>query len=252
MQETSLVRSNSDSQTSLHTFHDDELLPFFADLNLPSWLKTILDAQLYYWDKHHAETYYRYTPWPVWGEEFARCIKAAPYWALARWKRKLFPHQIDYCKMRSGAGTVAFCLDRITPRFRNSSLGLYAEDALAHAFGQMTEDEILFCSEKEPFAALRWRRNFPPDLRAKVLAHVVPMDEWDGTELPAGLEEDILESIASFPAVWLRRYGCLCNAMERIAKHLSIQPDGPTALALYERMDPTGRESFRRYLSSRI
>lgn len=250
--ETCLDRPNLVMETTALRFYDDDLLSVFADPNLPPWLRTILDAQLKYWNKHHAETYYRFTPWSVWGEEFVRCIKAAPYWALARWKPKLFPNQIDYCMRRSGAGAVAFCLNRVPRYSRNSILGMYAEDALAYVSHRMTEHEILFCAEKEPFAALRWRRNFSPALRAKVLAQVVPLDEWDPTDLPSGLEEDIMESIASFPQVWLNRYGSFISAMERISKHLAIQPDGPTALALYERIDAVGKEEFLEYIASRI
>jgi hypothetical protein len=250
--EDSLVRSNADSQTSQMMYYDDELLPVFADRNLPSWLRTILDAQLNYWNKHHAETYYRFTPWPVRGEEFVRCIKAAPYWALARWKHELFPHQIDYCANRSGAAAVAFCLERIPGFRRNSFLAEHAEDALIHARHRMSEHQIILCAEKAPDTALRLRNNLPPALRARVFAHLVRLRPWDYSDLPSELKEEILESIASFPQAWLDCYGNFDSAMEMIAKRLSIQPDGPISLSLYERMDPAGKEAFLQYIVSRI
>ena len=104
-----------DHNTTPMTLADDDLVAIFADMTLPTWLREVLDSQLVYWDKHHAETYYQFTPWPVRGQEFERCVKAAPYWALARWKTELYPHQRNYCMRRSPAAAVAFCLEHIPP-----------------------------------------------------------------------------------------------------------------------------------------
>lgn len=107
--------STRDHNPTQMTLADDDLLAIFADMTLPTWLREVLDSQLVYWDKHHTETYYQFTPWPVRGQEFERCVKAAPYWALARWKTELYPHQRNYCMRRSPAAAVAFCLEHIPP-----------------------------------------------------------------------------------------------------------------------------------------
>jgi hypothetical protein len=75
--------------------------------------RSVLNCQLDHWNVHHVENYYRFMPGKPIGPEFARCIVAAPFWALARWKNDLFPDQRNFCMQRSPAGAVAFCLERI-------------------------------------------------------------------------------------------------------------------------------------------
>lgn len=231
---------------------DNDLLAIFADRNLPTWLRDVLDAQLEYWKKHHAETYYQFTPWAVVGEEFRRCVRAAPYWALARWKRELFPSQIAHCMQRSPAGAVAFATERIGVASRKSLLSRFPGQALTHAADKLTNNEILMCAERDPYAVMHQRRNFCPAIRARVLSNAIPMVRTPPECIPRGLESDILDSIASFPLVWLDRYGSFVTAMEKIASHLSIHPDGAALRKLLQRMDPSGREAFFHLVADRI
>jgi hypothetical protein len=223
---------------------DNDLLAIFANRNLPLWLRDVFDTQLEYWKKHHAETYYQFTPWPVVGEEFRRCVRAAPYWALARWKRDLFPSQIAHCMRRSPAGAVAFAAERIPVATRTSLLSRFADEALAHATDRLTDDEILTCAERDPYAVIQQRRKLTPAIRARVLSKAIPMVRMPPECVPPSLESDVLDSIASFPLVWLDRFGSFVTAMEKIASHLSIQPDGAALRELQQRMDPSGREAF--------
>lgn len=246
------LQSTRDHNPTQMTLADDDLLAIFADMTLPTWLREILDSQLLHWNKHHAETYYQFTPWPVIGEEFARCVRAAPYWALARWQRELFPSQISYCMRKSPAGAVAFALQRIPAVMRKSLIFRFAGEALTHAADQLTEDEILTCADRNPYAVLRHRRKFIPAVRAKILAQVVPMVRMSPEGTPRGLETDILESIAEFPLAWLKHYESFAIVMDKLAKHLSINPDGAALLKLYEKMDPTGQDAFLNFIATRI
>jgi hypothetical protein len=234
------------------TLADDNLVAIFADMTLPTWLREVLDSQLVYWNKHHAEAYYQFTPWPVRGEEFARCVRAAPYWALARWQGQLFPSQISYCMQRSPAGAVAFAIERI-PQVRRKDLVLrFAGEALAHSADKLTDDEILTCAQQDPYSVLLQRQKFLPAIRARILAQVVPMVRLSHASVPRGLETDILESIAEFPLVWLDQYGTFVIAMDKIAKHLSINPDGGTLRKLYHRMDLAGRDAYFHFMACRL
>lgn len=231
---------------------DNDLLALFADRNLPLWIRNVFDAQLEYWKIHHAETYYQFTPWAVVGEEFRRCVRAAPYWALARWKRDLFPSQIAHCMQRSPAGAVAFATERIGIATRKSLLSRFPGEALAHAADKLTDAEILTCGGRDPHAAIQQRRKLAPAIRARVLSNAIPMVRLPPECIPPGLESDILDAIASFPSVWLDRYGSFVTVMEKIASHLSIHPDGAALRELQQRMDPSGREAFFHLIADRI
>ncbi len=231
---------------------DADLRAIFADKALPLWLRSTLDDQLDFWNKHHAETYYRYIPWAVRGDEFARLIKAAPYWALARWKQDLFPSQVTYCIQRSPAGAVAFCLERLRPSMRSDLIPRFAGEALRHAKGLLSDEEVLTCAEREPYVALSARAGYSPALRAKIIVRVVPIIRIPYDLLPAGLEADILESIAAFPALWIDHFGSITKGMDILATRLGIRPDGPTVLGLLERFAPEGHESFFEFVASQI
>jgi hypothetical protein len=234
------------------TLEEADLVSTFADMNLPAWLRETLDSQLVFWNKHHAKTYYQFTPWPVIGEEFARCVRAAPYWALARWQGQLFSPQIAYCMQRSPAGAVAYAIKRIPQAKRKDLILRFAGEALAHAADKLTDDEILACAQEDPYSALRERRKFIPEFRARILAQVIPMVRLSPVCIPGGLESDILESIAKFPSLWLDQYGTFVIAMDQIAKHLSIIPDGRTLEKLYHRMDPAGKDAYFHFMADRL
>jgi hypothetical protein len=234
------------------TLADDDLAATFADTTLPPWLRERLDSQLVFWNRHHAETYYQFTPWPVIGEEFTRCVRAAPYWALARWQGQLFSPQIAYCMQRSPAGAVAYAIKRIPLARRKNLILRFAGEALAHAADKLTDDEILACAQEDPYSVLRERRKFIPEFRAKMLAQVIPMVRLSPVSVPGGLESDILESIAKFPSLWLDQYDTFVIAMDQIAKHLSIIPDGRTLEKLYHRMDPAGKDAYFHFMADRL
>ena len=246
------LRGSRDHNSTPMTLADDDLFAIFADMTLPTWLREVLDSQLVFWNRHHAETYYQFTPWPVIGEEFARCVRAAPYWALARWQGQLFSPQIAYCMQRSPAGAVAYAIKRIPQARRKDLILRFAGEALAHAADKLTDDEILACAQEDPYSALRERSKFIPEFRAKMLAQVIPMVRLSPVSVPGGLESDILESIAKFPSLWLDQYGTFVIAMDQIAKHLSIIPDGRTLEKLYHRIDPAGKDAFFHFMADRL
>jgi hypothetical protein len=231
---------------------DDEDQTLIFSIARPLWLQQILNAQLRHWFKHQAETYYQFSPWPMIGEEYVRGIKAAPYWALARWKKHLFPQQIKYCMQRSPAGAVAFCIERIPPSRRKALVFQYAAEALTHATEKLTEEEMLTSAAREPRLALRMREKYHPALRARMLIVVIPMVHFTIDYLPPDLEPDILKSIALFPSVWLAHYGSFTKVMDVLSNHLAIIPNEAGLQLLLQTMDPREIPAFYKYMASCI
>jgi hypothetical protein len=153
---------------------------------------------------------------------------------------------------RSPAAAVAFAIKRIPQTRRKDLILRFAGEALAHAADKLTDDEILTCAQKDPYSVLRQRQKFLPAIRARMLAQVIPMVRLSPECVPRGLESDILESIVKFPLVWLDQYGTFVTAMDTIANHLSINPDGRTLEKLYHRIDPAGKDAFFHFMADRL
>jgi hypothetical protein len=239
----------------VRTVDDEELIEIFGNCDLPTWLRSILDAQLRCWHKYNPDAYFRFTPGPLNSEELERCIRTAPYHALARWKNELSTRpkdQITDCMRRSRSGAVAFCLERIRPSRREKRILRHTHDALKHALEKLTDDEIIKCSEGSPYLTLEAHSRISPVLMAEVFPRVIPQVRIPFECLPPGLEVHILESIAKFPSVWINHYGSLTKAMELLTVCLGICPDGETVGALLARMDPSGKKSFTEYIATRL
>ncbi|MDP3849218.1 MAG: hypothetical protein Q8Q59_01855 [Luteolibacter sp.] len=153
---------------------------------------------------------------------------------------------------RSPAGAVAYAIKRIPHARRKDLILRFAGEALAHAADKLTAAEILACAQEDPYSVLRERRKFFPAIRARMLSRVVPLVRMSPACIPRGLETDILESIAKFPLVWLGQFGTFVTAMDTIATHLSINPDGKTLEELYHRMDSAGRDAYFQFMADRL
>ena len=218
---------------------DNELVALFGNQLLPSWVMSVLDRQLEYWNVHHLENYYRYMPGRPIGPEFARCIKAAPFWALARWKDDLFPGQRSYCMRRSPAGAVAFCIERIPPARRPHLLARNPEAALRHGFHRLNEKELAICVTAEPAMAMAMARGFTPASRARLLGTVVKHCTPGLPYRPNALLAAILDSITEAPESWLQNFeGSFITAFETLDRNLKIRPSGETLLAISKRLPP--------------
>lgn len=221
----------------------------------PPWLQEIVDAQLHYWRIHNIGLFYRYTPWPVDHDDLRRCVKAAPYWGLARWIDRLQPYQFDLCVNQSPRGAISFAIERLSHYQRKRYLEKYPADALIHASDKLAAEEVLRFAENEPDAAITQscRRKLEPKLRASVLARCFRRARRGRmTEPMRELERDILDSIAEFPGEWLAQCGSFANIMEELALCLSIKPAGTALIDIRDRMDPAFEHEFADYIGSLI
>lgn len=218
---------------------DNELVALFGNQLLPSWVRSVLDSQLEYWNVHHRENYYRFIPGRPTGPEFARCVKAAPFWALARWKDDLFPAQRSYCMRRSPAGAVAFCIEHIPPVRRPVLLARNPEAALRHGFDRLGEKDIAVCVTAAPSMAMATARGFTPASRARLLGSVVKHCTPSLPYRPTDLIAEILDSVTEAPESWLENFGgSFITAFETLNRNLKIRPTGETLLAISKKLPP--------------
>jgi hypothetical protein len=173
------------------------------------------------------------------GPEFARCIIAAPFWALARWKNDLFPDQRNFCMRRSPAGAVAFCFENIPPVRRPQMLAKNPEAALRHGFDQLNEKELAICVTAAPSMAMAMARSFTPASRARLLGAVVKHCTPGLSYRPTALLAAILDSITEAPDSWLENFeDSFITAFETLDRNLKIRPSGETLLAIFKKLPP--------------
>lgn len=234
----SLSNGGPDSNTGI-VILDNDLSCLFTNKNLPSWARSILNAQLEYWNVHHVENYYRYMPGKPIGPEFARCIKAAPFWALARWKRDLYPNQRNYCMRRSPAGAVAFCVEKIPPGRRPQMLAQNPEAALRHGFDLLGEKDIAVCVTAAPSMALAMARGYTPTARARLLGSVIKHCKRGLPYHTTELQTAIFQSIEESPESWLENFDdSFITAFKKMAQNLGIRPSGESLIEFSKKFAP--------------
>lgn len=218
---------------------DNDLISLFANKHLIQWAKSILDSQLEYWNIHHIENYYHYMPVRPIGPEFARCIKAAPFWALARWKNHLFSDQQNFCMRRSPAGAVAFCIERIPRARRAQMLGRNPEAALRHGFDRLSDEELAVCVTAAPLQAMALARGFAPTTRARLLGSVVKHCTRGLPIRPTALQAAIFDSIVETPEAWLANFeDSFVTAFEKMDQNLGIRPSGEALIEFSKQFAP--------------
>ncbi len=235
--------SGPDSSNRIEILENDLTL-LFADNSLPSWARSILDAQLEFWNVHHVENYYRFMPGKPIGPEFARCIKAAPFSALARWKKELFPDQRNYCMRRSPAAAVAFCIEDIPPGRRPQLLASNPEAALCHAFDRLSEKELAICVTAAPSLAVAEVRGFTPAARARLLGAAIRHCSIGFLCSQPPLQAAIFDSIAEVPDTWLETHDdSLITAFEKM--NLGIGSAGQILIEFSTNLPPDKQARVR-------
>lgn len=244
------------SDTALNTgidCLDDVLTIIFGNKLLPSWARSILDLQLAYWSVHYAEHYYRYMPERPTGQDFERCIKAAPYWALARWKTELFSHQRNYCMRRSPDAAVAFCIEHIPRARRPEMLASNPEAALRHAFDRLNEMELAICVNAVPSMAIAIANGFSPASRARLLGSVVKYCTRDLQYKPSALQIEIFDSIVAASEAWLANFeDSFVEVFEKMDRNLAIHVSGETVIALSKKLPYDKGARLLEVVTSRI
>lgn len=247
-----ILCSRQTNGTSSLTLNDGDLRVFFASIQ-PRWLHEIIRAQLAHWRIHHVELFFKFTSEEPDNEGIRHCVKAAPYWALARWKGLLNPYQLKTCIRNSPRGAVCFATERIPRYLRSRHLEEFADDALTHASAKLTAGELLRLATREPVAALtpECRRQLPPMFRARLLArNHRRILTGESTEPLQDLKRDIFASIAQFPAEWLLAHrGSFNNVFEALASGLKIRPQPSELKAMLDTIEAPYQQDFARCIA---
>ncbi len=234
----------------------DEDLTLIFSARQPPWLQKIIDTQLQNWRVHHVAKFFQFTPWRLESRDLTRCVKGAPFWALARWQKQLHSRQIDYCYRMLPCSGVAFGLTWIPKHSRQSDLERFPKEALLYAAEELTNQEFLGCSSLQPETAFEepCRRKLHPARRAELWPEAYrKISSWPGFEPPPGLQKEILANIATYPAAWLAAHKQGFSEIFRgLDSHLSIRPEAEELLEMHRQMENSGREHFNKYLGAMI
>ena len=222
--------------------------------SVPSWLDSILEAQLDDWRERDPAAFANYTPKAPNLRDLGRCITAAPCIMLERWKGLLNDHQMARCIRLSPEGAVRYALERIPAELREEYLIQHATTALEYCKSELSGSDWAACASVLPKETYKLRMSQPSRDQAYILGTVFEM-LWI---LPfanpgAGERSEILESIREHPDVWLSLhqsdFGLLFDRLERFAK---IQPSQSLLHSLMNHEDEEVRRKVFEYVPALI
>ncbi len=220
----------------------------------PAWLQMILDAQLEHWRVHHVGHYYHYMTRQPSRHDIYRCVRGAPFWALARFKDRLSPIQRSICARKSPSGAICFAIESFPPVTRRRHYLRYPDDVIRHASQQLPDDDLILCVNQAPMTAIEHCLAMTPGQRALVLATVnIKTPRCGLIPPPPRLKRWVVESLSDCPAVWLAVHqGCFANVARRLGDRLGVSLGPTELLEIHGRMEPSCRESLIRYIASLI
>lgn len=186
---------------------DDLLRDFFADSGHPKWMLPILERQKRKWRSNHPSKFYHLVPAEIKESEIRRVIKIAPGAAIRFLQPKLTKLQTRSCIRRALATSVIHAFDHIPPTQFKIVMRDYPGLLLRHQGKRIPVDLLMRCVRIEPFDAFVIRKQFPPDLHAKILAETCGLPfqlfrSGNVSRLPAEIET----SFCRYPVQWIEIY----------------------------------------------
>lgn len=227
----------------------DGILRILFQSTHPSWLASMLMAQLDDWKWRDPFAYANYIPKVPDPADLDRCVTAAPSIMLERWMELLDQNQLAKCVGLSPEGAVRYALDRIPNRLLEDYLIRHAGIALEHCRSRLSGPDWAACASALPTETFKLRMTLPSRDQAYILATVYQI-LW---RLPFsnpnfGERMEILESIREHPDVWLmlheHDFGQMFTKLESYAR---IRPNHDLIHALMHHDD---EEVRRRILES--
>jgi hypothetical protein len=222
--------------------------------NVPSWLQSILVAQLEGWRERDLAAYVNFTPSAPGPGELDHCVTASPSIMLERWKTVIDARLLGRCIRLSPEGSVRYALAEIPDHLRENYLFENAAIALDVCQAQLTETDWCICARALPKETFELRMSLSTRNRAHILATLYKV-LWP---LPfmnpsAGERMEILESIRDHPDVWLYLHRSsfiqLFGKLDRLA---SIRPGLPEIDLLMNHHDEEVRNKIHEYIASQL
>ncbi len=178
-----------------------EIRRFFSQKH-PAWLQDIVDRQIEQWRESKPDRFFRFAPTALSERGLERCVKEAPFAALARFKGLLNDSQIRECVIRSPRGAVIYALEHVTDRFRKRYLIEHVSEALLHSHNKLSDAELAECAWIDMETGYHLRDRLPPHRRAIALAKSYPFNFLKTAAEMEEVHREISESMFSFPDQW--------------------------------------------------
>lgn len=218
----------------------------------PAWLSEILGRQLAFWRKHHSEHYFHYCPLDISAEEIFRAVKSSPFWALARFGRRLNSMQRTLCCKRTALAPIFLHWGPMTENCRKWKLSRYAAEILKHAAGRFSQEDVRICAGLQPLVALEYRHYLDQQKQDAALAGMASTFSQDELGLyPTRWTNGITASIERDPSLWVRTFEW---DFERLFSVIRSAPasdrDHGLPQMLLDRLEGHEKEAFENYLCS--
>lgn len=222
--------------------------------SVPSWLDSILAAQLDDWWARDPAAFVNYSPKAPDLRDLDRFITTAPRIMLERWQGLLDDHQLAHCIRLSPEGAVRYALGKIPADLREDYLVQHATTALEYCRSELSGPDWAACASVLPKETYKLRMSLPSRDQAHILATVYDMLWLLPFVNPSASDRmEILDSIRQHPDVWLSLhqsdFGLLFDRLERFAK---IQPSQSLIHSLIHHEDEEVRRKVFEYVPALI
>jgi hypothetical protein len=233
---------------------DDSLREFLSDSDHPKWMLPILERQKRKWRANHPSKYYHLVPSEIKESEIRRVVKIAPGAAIRFLLPKLTKIQTRSCIRRALATAVIHAYDEIPPTQLKTAIRDYPGLLLKHQGKRIPVDMLMHCVRIEPFEAFVIRKQFPPDLHAKILAEtcVLPFQLFKSgniSRLPAEIET----SFRRYPVEWIEIYHNDFSKLFRVLERHGRMKMCPKLLNfLKSSLPPEYRPSLFKFIANQL
>ena len=222
--------------------------------HVPSWLESILSAQLDRWRALDPAAFVNFTPSAPDPGDLDRCITASPYTMLERWKALLDQRMLTRCIGLSPEGAVRYALDQIPDHLRKDYLFGNAALALELWQAELSETDWCICAQALPKETYDLRMSLSTRKRACVLATVYKILWMLPFVNPStGERKEILESILEHPDVWLSLHQSSFSQMfGKLGLLASIRPGTHEIHSLMNHSNEEVRNRLHEYIATHL
>lgn len=198
---------------------------FFSQRH-PAWLQEIVDRQIAQWRESSPEFFFRFAPSALQERGLEKCVKQAPFAALARFKGLLDAIQMSRCVKRSPRGAVIHALEHVPEHLRANYLLDHCRSALYFSADNLSDPELKFCAKIDCDTGYLIRKLLPPQRQAIALASSYFIHFLREPDSMEEAHREITESIAAFPEQWQdSEPGGLAEVFEKLAKRIGWRFD---------------------------
>jgi hypothetical protein len=222
--------------------------------HVPSWLESILLEQLDSWKTQDLAAFVNFTPSAPEPGDLDRCVTAAPFTMLERWKDCLDDRLIERCIRHSSEGAVRYALDKIPDHLREDYLFENAAIALDLWPTKLSETDWATCALAFPKDAYALRMQLTTRNKAYILATVYDILWIYPTSNPSAVEgKEIMESIVEHPDVWLSLHESnFIRMFEKIEQVASVRPGSNEIQSLINHSNNNVRKCIHEYIATQL